>query len=185
MRIITVTWLILASMVSHIVHGQKVKMELQHFFLEMPFDTDLSTIKKYLAQTNYIVFYNDPNLNELASLSGRATKNKCLDTASSRNRFIVLFKNVKAKNADVSIKWAFDYNQADLALAEVEFEKLKSTFLPYFVEFRETEKIGQGQEQILTHTMYEERMEVIIQLVRYNNTTHTVSLEYEDKWQLN
>src|SRR5688572_7547055 len=109
-----------------------LKEKLQDFFFFIPFGYDMEAIKLQLGQDPEFKFHQDPNRDSKKSIVSTFNKNKNMNPEASANRLIILVSHTGSKKKkNVSIKWSIDYKHNDLAIAILDFEKIKSDFKPY------------------------------------------------------
>jgi len=162
----------------------EVKKRLQDFFFGLSFYSDIASLKKELKDNREFNLFEDPNRDERKSIVGSIVKDKNLNSKSIRNQLVILFSSGNGKRKKVSFKWSIDYKLDDLPTALVDCEKIKSIFKPYFTDIIEKEGVGYHQEQIQTSILKLDTIEVIIRVMKYNNYSHTISIEYNDTWKI-
>ena len=165
--------------------SQKAKEKLQDFFIVIPFGSDLEVIKLQLSEDPEFKLYEDHNRDSKKSIVGTFIKNKNLNPKASANRLVILMSpSGSKKKKNISIKWSIDYSHDDLAIAILDFEKVKSDFKPYFTDYRDEEETGPHREQIQSTILKSELLELTIRLIKYNSYIHTLSIEYRDVWKI-
>jgi hypothetical protein len=183
MRFLCLTVIFILGTIHNVTsQDSKIQEQLQNFFFSIPFKQDIQVIKKDLESNSNISLFTDPNRTD-KSITGRVIQDTHLNTKAVGNRFIITEKSTQKKSSLISIKWSIDFRQEDLAIALNEYEDLKNKFKPLFADFVETIKGGSHQEEIHTLTLKKEKMSVIIRIIKYNSTRHTISLEYTDTWK--
>ena len=161
-----------------------IKEKLQHFFFDLSFNVDLEVIRTELGSNPNFKFYNDPNRDAKKTILGTVAKAENLNPVAIGNLIIIQYSSSQAKKKKkVSLKHSINYKVEDLAIALLDFEKLKSEYKPLFTDFIEKLKLGQHQEQISSLILTMDNIVVTITLIRYSNMIHTLSLEYQDLWK--
>lgn len=162
-----------------------IKEKLQHFFFDLSFNVDLEVIRTELGSNPNFKFYNDPNRDAKKTILGTVAKAENLNPVAIGNLIIIQYSSSQAKKKKkVSLKHSISYKVEDLAIALLDFEKLKSEYKPLFTDFIEKLKLGQHQEQISSLILTMDNIVVTITLIRYSNMIHTLSLEYQDLWKI-
>ncbi len=162
-----------------------IKEKLQHFFFDLSFNVDLEVIRTELGSNPNFKFYNDPNRDAKKTILGTVAKAENLNPVAIGNLIIIQYSSSQAKKKKkVSLKYSINYKVEDLAIALLDFEKLKSEYKPLFTDFIEKLKLGQHQEQISSLILTMDNIVVTITLIRYSNMIHTLSLEYQDLWKI-
>ena len=157
----------------------EIKKILQDYFFELPLDDSFDTVKEQLTSNPDFTLYSDPNRDSKTSIIGSISRNKHLNPKAIRNQIVIQIKQQTNKEK-VSFKWSIDYKLEDFAVAINDCERIRSDFKPFFEDFTETKEIGYHQEQIESLYLKKEDMKVTIRMLKFNNSSHTVSLEYED-----
>ena len=76
-----------------------------------------------------------------------------------------------------------EYKLEDLSVALADYEKIKSTFEPLFDDIENKEEIGSQQEEIHALVLTSGKVKIIIRMIQYNLSNHTLSVEYTDTWK--
>lgn len=174
-----------ALLLSASAQDKVIKEKLQHFFFDLSFNVDLEVIRTELGSNPNFKFYHDSNRDAKKTILGTVTKAESLNPAAASNLIIVQYSSSQAKKKKkVSLKCSINYKVEDLAIALLDFEKLKSEFKPLFTDFTERLKAGQQGEEVNTLTLKTNSIIVTITLIKYNNFIHTISLEYLDVWKI-
>lgn len=167
------------------LQSQSVKEKLNDFFFNLTFDADVNVIRLELKNDPNFKFYKDPNRDTTKTIIGKVKSNKNLNPVCFDNQVIIQYSSGQPKRIKkVSFKWSMSYRLEDLASARVDFDKLKTAFTPLFSDVTEAKKTGAQQEVTNAVTFTKDNIVVIIKLIEYINFTHTVSLEYRDKWKI-
>jgi len=162
-----------------IPEDSEIKKKLQDYFFELPLEASFDTVKEQLTNNPDFTLYSDPNRDAKTSIIGSISRNKHLNPKAIRNQIVIQIKQ-QANKEKVSFKWSIDYKLEDFAVAINDCERIRSEFKPFFEDFKETKEIGYHQEQIESLYLKKEDMKVTIRMLKFNNSSHTVSLEYED-----
>ena len=159
----------------------EIKKKLQDYFFDLSLDASFEGVKEQLTNNPDFKLYSDPNRDVNASIIGSISRNKHLNPNAIRNQIVIQFlpQSNQAKEK-VSFKWSIDYKLEDFVLAINDCERIRSDFKPFFEDFKETKEIGYHQEQIESLYMKKGTMKVTIRLLKFNNSSHTISLEYDE-----
>ncbi|MEK6783386.1 MAG: hypothetical protein AABY93_16915 [Bacteroidota bacterium] len=158
-----------------------IKEKLQDFFFGISLDSDIKSIKEQLNRNPEFTLHSDPNLDVNESITSSISTNKNLNPVSTRNQLVISFMPLRNRNKEaVTFLWIIDYKLEDLAIAIYDFEKFKSEFKPYFEDFSITQGLGYQQEKIELLHLQDGNLEVIIKLMKSNNLSHTISVEYKE-----
>ena len=159
----------------------EIKKRLQDYFFDLSLDGSFDAVKKQLTNNSDFKLYSDPNRDVNNSIIGSISRNKHLNPNAIRNQIVIQFlpQSNQAKEK-VSFKWSIDYKLEDFVLAINDCERIRSDFKPFFEDFKETKEIGYHQEQIESLYMKKGTMNVTIRLLKFNNSSHTISLEYDE-----
>ena len=159
----------------------EIKKKLQDYFFDLSLDASFESVKEQLTNNPDFKLYSDPNRDVNASIIGSISRNKHLNPNAIRNQIVIQFlpQSNQAKEK-VSFKWSIDYKLEDFVLAINDCERIRSDFKPFFEDFKETKEIGYHQEQIESLYMKKGTMKVTIRLLKFNNSSHTISLEYDE-----
>ena len=163
---------------------QKIKAKLQEFFFDLPFNSGIETIKQRLNSNPEFKLYEDPNRDPAKSITGTLVKNINLNPGAIHNQLIIVFSDENRKLKKVSFKWSIDYKSEDLPQALFDYEKLKSDFTPYFNNIEEKEGTGYHQEETHSIILEKDPMKVTIRILKYINSGHTISIEFDDVWKI-
>ncbi len=159
----------------------EIKKKLQDYFFDLSLDASFEGVKEQLTNNPDFKLYSDPNRDVNASIIGSISRNKHLNPNAIRNQIVIQFiPQANRAKEKVSFKWSIDYRLEDFVLAINDCERIRSDFKPFFEDFKETKEIGYHQEQIESLYMKKGAMKVAIRMLKFNNSSHTVSLEYHE-----
>ena len=159
----------------------EIKKKLQDYFFDVSLDGSFDAVKKQLTNNPDFKLYSDPNRDVNNSIIGSISRNKHLNPNAIRNQIVIQFiPQANQAKEKVSFKWSIDYKLEDFVLAINDCEKIRSDFKPFFEDFKETKEIGYHQEQIESLYMKKGAMKVAIRMLKFNNSSHTISLEYDE-----
>ncbi len=159
----------------------EIKKKLQDYFFDVSLDGSFDAVKKQLTNNPDFKLYSDPNRDVNNSIIGSISRNKHLNPNAIRNQIVIQFiPQANQAKEKVSFKWSIDYKLEDFVLAINDCERIRSDFKPFFEDFKETKEIGYHQEQIESLYMKKGAMKVAIRMLKFNNSSHTISLEYDE-----
>lgn len=178
----TVTIIILLAIPSFWTSSQESKADLKNkvrdFFFGISLDSSIQSIKGHLLGLSEFTLQTDPNRDSKTSITGTLSSNKSLDPISNRNQLVVSSIHVRGKKKEIfSIALFIDYRIEDLAAALVDYENFKTEFKPYFEPPTVKQEIGYSQQEIESVQLERGDIQVIIKLAKYNNLSHTVTVE--------
>lgn len=182
LKIATTICIILSSISPANSQLSDVEKQIQNYFFGLSFYVDIEVLKLELASNPEFKLFLDPNRDSRNSIVGTFARDTNLNPIAASNQLIIHFSG--NKNKKISMKWSIHYKHEDFASAIYDFEKLKSTFKPNFNKAHEKNETGQQKEQTSSLTLRSGLKTIIIKLVKYNNFTHTLSLEYQDTWKI-
>lgn len=164
-----------------IPEDSEIKKKLQDYFFELPLEASFDTVKEQLTNNPDFTLYSDPNRDAKNSIIGSISRNKHLNPNAIRNQIVIQFVPQSNKTKEkVSFKWSIDYKLEDLAVAIDDYERIRSDFKPFFKDISEKQEIGYHQEEIESWYLKKGSMLVTIRMLKFNNSSHTISLEYDD-----
>lgn len=158
-----------------------IKKKLQDYFFGLSLEAGFDSLKLQLTSNPDFTLYSDPNRDVNSSIIGSISRSKHLNPNAIRNHIVIQFVPQSNKSKEkVSFKWSIDYKLEDLPVAVNDYERIRSDFKPFFKDISEKKEIGYHQEEIESAYLKKGPVVVTIRMLKFNNSSHTISLEYED-----
>jgi hypothetical protein len=182
-KVVTLLLVIVSAHASS--QDKELKEKLNSFFFNLSFYSDIDVIRAELGSNENFKPYHDPNRDNKKTIIGTIKADSNLNPICSGNQVIIQYSTAEPKKTKkVSFKWTMNYRLEDLAHANIDFEKLKSDFSPFFPDVTESKKTGAQREQVWAITMTDNSITVVITFIQYHNFSHSVSVLYQDKWKI-